>query len=267
MALQLGSAFADHNDIPEVWQNDVLLPALLSNSLFENELEYYQFSDYMASITGDSVNVDVANIDPDSKYQCSNGLIYTYLNFNVPDKLYRGSIKIEGEDMIDSLGLNTYAWKPSYETFGTYFNPTENVSNDASGGRLLNINFPRNYSGEWGINITIRNVFPLKYRLEWQANFRPSGKYRVYVNNELMTYEDRFGDVQEEFDTYDLNKAVLSVTGDRFIPTSGGINKRDYFVENLSEFGDVVVKIEYVGSGIQETNGFNIDYIALIPID
>ena len=266
MASELGSAFADHNDIPKVWQNEILLPSALSNSLFDNELDYFQFSDYMASITGDSVNVDVANIDPDSKYQCSNGVVYTYLNFSVPSKLYRGSIKIEGENMVDSLGLNTYAFKPGFGTFGTYFNPIVNVANDASGGRLLNISFPRSYGGEWGINLTIRNVFPLKYRLEWQANFRPSGNYKVYVNDELLTYKNRFGDVLDEFDTYELNKSVLSVTGNLFIP-KGGINKRDYFVENLNEFGDVVVKIEYVGSGTQETNGFNIDYIALIPVD
>lgn len=267
MASQLGPTFSDHNDIPKVWQNEVLLPAVLSNSLFDNELEYYQFTDYMASITGDSVNVDVANIDPDSKYMCSNGLAYTYLDFNVPTKLYSESIKIEGEDMVDSLGLNSYVFKPGFGTFGTYFNPIVNVANDASGGELLGFNFPRGFSDEWGINITFRNVFPLKYRLEWQANFRPSGKYRVYVNDALLTYKDRFGDVQDAFDTYDLNKAVISVTGDRFIPTDGGINKRDYFVENLSEFGDVEVKIEYVDSGSQETNGFSIDYIALVPID
>ncbi len=266
MAVNLGPSFTDHNDIPLTWQNKVLLPNVLKGSLFDNELEYSQFSPLMQSITGDTVIVDLANIDPDSKFVCSNGVVYTYLNFSVPRDLYIGELKVEGEDLLDSVGLGTYTWKPNASVFGQFFNPTIVSSFDASGKELANVNFPRNYSGQWGIKIMIRDVFPARYRLEWSSNFRPSGLYKVSVNNQVLTYKDKFGDDKDVFDTYDLRQGIFSVTGDIFIPV-GTLNKRDYWVENITEFGDVEIKIEYVGSGFQDTNGFSLDYISLIPAE
>ncbi len=266
MADNLGPDYTDHLDIPMIWQNEVLLPSVLENSLFDKELEYSQFTELMVSVTGDSVTVNPAKIDPVSKFLCSNGLVYTYLDFVVESDLYNSSLKIEGEDLLDSVGMDTYTWKSDVTVFGQYFNPTEEASVEASGNAIANVNFSRNYTGEWGIKIIIRNVFPKKYRLEWSANFRPSGLYKVYVNDQILTYKDKFGDVMDAFDTYDLRLGVYSVTGDIFIP-KGSLNKRDYWVENITEFGDVEIKIEYIGSGSQETNGFNFDYISLIPVD
>jgi hypothetical protein len=44
-----------------------------------------------------------------------------------------------------------------------------------------------------------------------------------------------------------------------------GFNRKDFWVENLTEFGDVTIRFEYLGPGSQENNGLNIDYVKLIP--
>ena len=106
----------------------------------------------------------------------------------------------------------------------------------------------------------------MKYRLVWRANYRPSGSYSVSVNDQVLKYQDKFGREMEEFDNYLLRQSVISVTGERFIP-EGVFNKKDYWVENLVEFGDVEIKFEYKGTGSQSNNGFNIDYVALIPAE
>jgi hypothetical protein len=44
-----------------------------------------------------------------------------------------------------------------------------------------------------------------------------------------------------------------------------GFNRKDWWVENILDFGDVSIRFEYLGPGAQSTNGFNIDYVTLIP--
>ena len=104
----------------------------------------------------------------------------------------------------------------------------------------------------------------MRYRLEWRANSRPSGVYEVYVNDSILTYEDKFGNVHTDFDLSDLKLSVVSVTGERFL-SEQGFNMRDYWVESITEYGDVTVRFKYLESGESSTNGFNIDYIKLIP--
>ena len=95
----------------------------------------------------------------------------------------------------------------------------------------------------------------MKYRMEWRGNFRPSGMFALYVNDE------RIG----EFDSFRFNKSIISVTGERFI-SDNGINTKDFWLENINEYGDVRIRFEYLGSGGQTSNGLNIDYIKLIPV-
>jgi hypothetical protein len=104
----------------------------------------------------------------------------------------------------------------------------------------------------------------MRYRLEWRANSRPSGVFKVYVNDQVLDYQDKFGNTYTEFDTDALRQSVISVTGERFLP-EGGFNMRDYWVNHLTDYSDVTVRFEYVGSGVSSTNGLNIDYIKLIP--
>ena len=100
------------NAVPEEWQSEVLMPQLLKNAMFKGMLEYQDFMvGEIPSITGDTVKVDYLNINPDSKYLCSNGLAYLYSEFMIPDSLYLGETKIEGESLIDTLGFQRWTWK------------------------------------------------------------------------------------------------------------------------------------------------------------
>lgn len=266
MAEELGPSFTGHEDIPEIWQFDVLLPSVMQNSLFEGRLEYEDFSNKMISITGDTVNVNPSNIDPLSRYECSNGLTYTYLDFEVPRDLYAAELRMNSSDLVDSIGASTFSWKPEVDVWGYAAQPTRDFSIAAESDYVVNLVFPRSYTGEWGMSFRFKNVFPMKYRLEYRANYRPSGKLAVYVNDSLLTYPDRFGREMDDFDTFELRQSTVSVTGERFIPEDG-YNIRDYWVDHLTEFGDVEVRFEYTGPGSQESNGFSIDYVSLIPVE
>jgi len=94
----------------------------------------------------------------------------------------------------------------------------------------------------------------MKYRLEWRGNFRPSGLYAIYVNDEKIG----------EFDSFRFNRSIISVTGERFL-SDNGYNTKDFRVENLTEYGDVRIRFEFIDSGDQSSNGLNIDFIKLIP--
>jgi hypothetical protein len=254
MAGDLGPAFTSNDDIPEVWQFEVLLPSLMEKSLFENRLAYYQFKDTMVSVTGDTVSIDPSLINPDSRYLCSNGLVYTYFDFVIEKDLYQGEKRIEGEELVDSIGVADFEWNEDVVASGISVAPDKQAALQASEGFIVNVQLPRNYSGEYALEINFKNVFPMKYRLLWRANYRPSGLFAIYVNDTQI----------DVFDTYNLRSSILSVTGERFIPESG-YNFKDWWVENLTEFGDVKIRFEYLGSGSSSSNGINIDYLVLIP--
>ena len=267
MGQLLGGSFTGYDDIPEIWQFQVLLPALLENSLFDNVLDYVEFQDTMISVTGDTVYIEPENIDPHSKFLCSNGVTYTYLDFEVPDYLYKGELRIEGEDLLDSIGPSTWAWKPGVKIDGISVRPTKQYVEEASGHYLANVSFPdRGYEEEWSITFSFTNVFPMRYRLEWGSSFRPSGNYSVYANGVILEYNDRYGRPQTVFDTYELRQVIRSVTGEKFVP-AGNLNRRDYWVEDITDFGDIEIKILYTGPGSQDYNGFNLDYVTLTPAE
>ncbi len=255
MADNLGTGFNSHEEIPSDWQFEVLLPDIIEKSLFDNSLEYHQLIDTMVSATGDSVVIDPSNINPDSKYLCSNGFVYTYYDFVVDRDLYQGEIRIEGEELIDSIGAGVFAWKEEVSVSGLIVSPNKLSALEASEKSILNVSFPRKYSGEYTLEFSFRNVFPMKYRLEWRSNYRPSGNYAIYIN------EEKIG----EYDTYNLRSSVISVTGERFIPDNG-FNSKDWWVDNITGFGDVTIRFEYLDPGRGSSNGINIDYLSLIPV-
>jgi hypothetical protein len=43
------------------------------------------------------------------------------------------------------------------------------------------------------------------------------------------------------------------------------MNTVDFWVDNITRFGDVSVRFEYLGSGASKINGFFMDYLSLIP--
>jgi hypothetical protein len=189
------------------------------------------------------------------------------MDFTVPKELYVGEIRMEGEDLIDSIGDNTFLWKSDVIITGSIASPEKQRTKDASEGALVNVNFPRKYEGEYSVEFQFTNVFPMRYRLEWRLSYRPSGLYAVYVNDQRLERKDRFGRTILEIDTYSLRNAVLSVDGvTRFVPNNN-FNKVDYYVDHLTNFGDVKVRFEYLSPGEAQLNGFNIDYVALVPVE
>ena len=256
MANTIGGVYQSHKDIPLDLQESILLPTVLKNGIFENILTIEELADpNLLNINGEKVRLDVMAIDPESKYLCSNGALYGFYNFVIPDSLYLGDTKIEGESLIDSIGQGKYAWKEDVNVQGAIVEPTESKSEQASGGSSVVVILGRNFSGEYSVEVTYRNIFPGRHRLEWRANYRPSGIYKIYVNDWPIG----------EFDTYNLRSTLQSVTGDLFRPSSSGFNSVDFWVENLEEFGDVRVRFEFMDSGRSSDDGFNLDYVSLTP--
>ena len=64
---------------------------------------------------------------------------------------------------------------------------------------------------------------------------------------------------------FNLRYSLQSVTGEIFAPNSAGFNRVDFWVENLTEYGEVRIKFEFIDRGVSSDNGFNIDYVSLIP--
>lgn len=256
MAGKIGGVYDSHDDIPLVWQESILFPIILDNGLFENALTFEQLADpNLLNIQGEKVVLDISQIDPQSRITCSNGYIYEFYDFQVPDSLYLGEVKIEGEDLVDSIGREKYAWKESVKLEGEIVEPIKTTSEQASGNETVVVNLGRSFSGNYSVEMAFQNIFPGRHRFEWRANYRPSGVYNIYINDELF----------RTIDTYNLRNPLISVTGEIFRPTSSGFNKIDFYVENLTEFGEVKVRFEFVESGIFSTDGFNMDYISLIP--
>lgn len=256
MAQGLGTGFVSGEDIPEKWQFDVLLPDLMQKSLFDGSLDYTDFKEVMVSTTGDTILMDPFNIDPASEYLCSNGKVFSYLNFDIPKELYVGGSQIQGEELIDSIGLSRFSWNDLVTVSGLVAEPMKQYSESASEGEYVVVSFPRKYSGDYTFEFEFEDLFPMKYRLVWAASYRPSGVYSLYINNEKIG----------EYDNYNLRSTVISVTGEYFSPVDG-LNRKDWWVDNIVDFGNVTVRFEYIGPGAQATNGFNIDYIALIPAE
>ena len=256
MAFKLGDEVSDHSDIPLDWQYNVLLPDFTKGAMYEGMLSYSDLmKDTLMSITGDSVIINHQDIDPDSKFLCSNGLTYFYSNYTIDSSLYLGERMIEGEDLIEAVGVGKYAWKENVSVAGAVIEPERSIAEAASNGALVNVSFGRSYSGNYSLEFGFQEVLPMKYRMEWRGNFRPSGMFALYVNDE------RIG----EFDSFRFNKSIISVTGERFI-SDNGINTKDFWLENINDYGDVRIRFEYLGSGGQTSNGLNIDYIKLIPV-
>jgi len=257
MASKLGDVYTSHEDIPLNWQESVLFPIIFDNGIFDNALSIDQLNDpNLLNIRGEDVSLDPSSIDPESKIECSNGYIYEFYDFQVPDSLYLGEKKVEGESLIDSIGLNKYAWKDYVKLTGTSFEPSKSIADQASAKEYLVVSMDRSFSGTYSVEITFPNIFPGRQRLEWRANYRPSGVYKILVNDVEIA----------QYDTYNLRSPLISVLGVINRPTTAGFNKVDFWIEDiLTEFGDVRVRFEYVKSGGSTVDGFTLDYLSLIP--
>ncbi|MFC2098993.1 fasciclin domain-containing protein [Bacteroidota bacterium] len=264
MAQDLTGDYNTAEDIPKSWQDEVFLTDMVNKGLFQNTLLYEDLQPKMKNVRGDTVFIDPSNIDPDSRVLASNGVLFSYIDFKVPDYLYRKEIKIEGEHLIDSAA-GFYIWNPELVTYDgspdalsvfpqKFGLPANTASNDSS----VNLQFPSfNYTGDYQLEFYFRNMFPMRYLFVWGASYNPSGIWSVLVNDIEI----------KRLDLFELRSTVHSVMPDvYYFPNRSGYNAFDAWVDHITEFGDIKITLKYIGpSEVNRTNGINIDYISLIP--
>lgn len=265
MAKKLGGSYNSYNDIPVEWQEGILIPHLLKHGVFLNMLERSEFKPVrikrnrqvfnMLNIQGDSI---VADYQPGTKYLSSNGVVYDYTNFVIPDSLFSGTEKFEGEWLAIQTGVNKYAWRKNVKvTSSSFFDVTKSYIKGASNDSILVSNFTKGYKGTYKLEFNVRNLFPRKYQMVINTHMDIGGIYDIYVNNQLV----------KTFDWYDyvrLRGLIKSVTGKTFIP-NGRYNKFDCWVENITKYGRPNIRFEYKGPGSAPGNGLVIDAIEFIP--
>lgn len=265
MAQKLGGNFIDYTNIPIKWQEDILIPFLLDHGTFLNMLEVSGFKSIdvltykkkynMVNIRGDSV---IVNYIPTDKYLCSNGVTYDYTNFVIPDSLYSGTEKFQGEWLARPTGANKYAWRTNVTVTSTSsFDVTNNYIKDLSNDSLLVVNFTKGYTGTFKLQFSTRNLFPRKYQMIVNTHMDVGGIYDIYVNDLLV----------KTFDYYDYARSkgiIKSVTGTNFVP-KGRYNKFDCYIDNITEYSRATIRFEYKGPGNAPNNGLVIDVIEFVP--
>ncbi|MEX0980569.1 MAG: fasciclin domain-containing protein [Bacteroidales bacterium] len=261
MAQDIGGNYSSFEDIPESWENNVLIPALLHKGVFSGLLQPMDFlTDIMPNVAGDSVIIDF-KADPASQIICSNGLVYEYETFSVADHLYKMKM-IEGEDFVKEIGDGQYAWIDNKVTIvgDRSFQPSKDKISGASNDTIVYANFESNYQQTYSIKFKVSDVFPQRYRLVWRTNYRTTGVFSIYVNDEIV----KLGiSGYEQFDTSQLINGFFSVLGYKLYPNSKGFCDLDGWVDNITDFGDITIEIKYFSSGESPENGIVIDYLAL----
>ncbi len=262
MAQSMHSVYQDYRDIPLDWQNEILMPYLLEHGIFENMVEEEEFLEEtvkdtvkMKNILGDSVVIDYRPVE---KTICSNGYAYNYADFKVPDTLYLAPTRVEGEDLLDLIGINRFAWKEQVQVISDVaYQPIQELVPTASNDSTLKVNFTKGYSGKFSVEFNVDRLFPRKYLMVIRTHMYVGGIYDIYVNDMLVKSFDYY--------TYVRNREIYySVTGKRYLP-EGGYNRFDCWVENLTDYGSAKIRIEYKGPSTVLYNGLVIDYIDFIP--
>jgi len=265
MAESLGGIYHDHNDIPLEWQTEILMPHLLEQGIFLNMLEVEDFiwqsptdTVKLLNVLGDSV---VITYVPTDQELCSNGYAYNYENFEIPDSLYNGGNKYEGEWLLEETGLNKFSWYGFVNVQSTDpMNPLKEKIAKASNDSVMRVPFPRKYSGDYSIEFNGPRLFPRRYTMEIRTHMDIGGIFDIYVNGELA----------RTFDYYDyiLYRGILrSVTGTKRFKPEGRFNRFDMYVENIVEYGKPKIKIVYKGPGNVLSNGLVIDFVEFIPVE
>jgi hypothetical protein len=259
MADNLGAQYTDFNDIPEQWQNTVLIPYLINKGIFANKLEpdaFLQVSPEvpleLENILGEYVEIDYSPVD---KYVCSNGYAYSYQKFEVPEFLYAGEERYEGEFLSDQIGVSKYVWNEAVDVQSTaQLLPSQEYLNSASNDSILKVEFSNGYSGEFSIEFSTAELFPRKYVMEFRTNMDIGGIYDIYVNDELLRTFN--------YDEFVENQGfIYSVEPGEYYLPDGRYNSFDMYVENQLEYGPATIRIEYKGPGTTAVNGLVIDYL------
>lgn len=257
MALNIGSGYQSYEDIPEEWQQDVLIPYLIDQGMFSNMLEPERFRrDSIQNILGDYVKTRYFVTD---RTLCSNGYAYNYENFEVLDSLYMSPLRNEGESLLKVIGKDRFSWKEdiivnSDETFI----PNADYVNIASNDSILKVQFPKGYEGNYSVEFKSEPLFPRRYLFVVRTNMYFGGIFDIYVNDELV----------KTFDYYDYAryKYIMPsvISGKRFIAV-GNFNKFDFWVDNITAYGPARIRFEYKGPSNVQYNGLMLDYIDCVP--
>ena len=264
MAEALGSVYKDYKDIPIDWQYKKLIPYLLQHGVFENLVERSVFltptrgdTVKMKNILGDSVVIDYV---PGQKVLCSNGYVYDYTTFDVPDTLWSSPVPFEGESLVYQTGINKFGWRDGVvASSSTSVKPLAEIVANASNDSVLRVPFPLNYTGTFSLEFTVKDLFPRKYLMKIRTDMYTGGIYEIYVNGELVKtfdydkYKDRYGLIQ-------------SVTGTWYKP-EGRFNWFDCYVDDKAEYGKTKIKFVYKGPSTLSSNGLVLDLIEFEPHD
>lgn len=266
MAQNLGAAgYEDYTDIPEIWQQEELIPYLLKRGIFENKLEPIDFvwragndTLKLKNIQGDSVKILYS---PTDRTICSNGYAYNYMDFKVPDSLYREASRLEGESLLKKkTGSDKYSWRETVSVSSDeVFVPYREYIGTASNDSILRVLFSYNYTGNYSVEFETQNLFPRRYLMIVRTHMDYGGVYNIYVNDQLV----------RTFDYYDYAryKGILPSVHDGYYILQGRYNKFDMYVDNITEFGKAKIRFEYVEPGNVSSNGLVLDYIDFLPLD
>lgn len=265
------------DSIPSVWQNDVLMPYVLNRSMFRNALNYDGFLFGRAlNILGDSVDVEPEKINP-NYYECSNGRVYNYEEFYVPEELYKVSDTVYLVDRLNKLGEDQngdpiYEWGDEFDITGTKFTP------QSSNNQLIVDMGDRNYSEDFSFSYKHYNIFPGTYRLKLRVNLVGNiGVWKVFVNDTQLPFKDFYNYLYGsnywdwEYDLNDLREGFVSPYPSESSPVystyvyNGQSCTFEALVENIDQFGDVNVRLEYVrpSSNTSRNAGITIEFVSL----
>jgi hypothetical protein len=254
------------DDIPYLWQNEILMPYLIEQSVFRNALPYSAFAIGKAkNILGDSVEVVPEDIAADF-FECSNGRAYNFLDFKVPEFLYKVMDTIPMSTLLFNKGSGLWGWNEDVMVSGQTFNPVRSANSFSVFGNTLLIDMGNDFTGNFSYAYKHENVFPGKYKLTIRANVSKTGVYNIFVNGKQYPVDIFDGNgPQLDFDFFDLRDGVVSSVTYQFYPFVNNFCSFDILVDNITEFGDVEVKLVYVAPSDKNTDdcGINIDFIAL----
>jgi len=286
-------------DLPVKWITEVYFEYYLKTAFFDGIKTYNDFTgDFVINILGDTVKVDYENLNPDPVI-CSNGLIYHYYGLVIPESLYKSEASAEGEALVfrDIYGNLSFGENVSYiyrDPSGGNLDLTGNLQyvlgaeGIASNDSALQISIASDFTGTFELEVRIPNVFPGRYFLDWAGFSTVSGLYRVYINDSLLSTRLPFepalspGDLLTEFDSYNFGNFTLDdisahengIDWTKLRASNSSWNINEFYVERdptdpdeyyLKEFGDVIVKFEFVNSSPEnnKSTGIVIDYLRL----
>jgi hypothetical protein len=268
MADSLGARFNNYLDIPEDWQEEVLIPYFLDYGLFDDDVSYTEISKgRLKNVKGDSVVINPAGIDPASRFVCSNGVIYTYTDLTIPDSMYNDTIVLEGETLVRNIGGKN-RWIDGVTVSHPALEPAIVNNARASGGKMLQIPFTTAFKDQYSLKFFVPKVFPRTYKLTFQSTTSGlTSLFEVYVNGRYIGKLDTGGRNSWLPAPYnDFTRNIDDEFGVRHRQVNG-INNFAWKVD-IEQYGDVEVTFKYINGGVVSgagKNGLVVDYISLIP--